>query len=242
VEVLNRMAQGHSRQKIAGDLVLGEETVASHVRSIFSKIHVSDEAAATAYAVQHGLTSSAQGSLGRPARASAAPARPLRIILVSDVVASADMIQRAGDTKAHDLIRTHNMLLRQCLATYQGAEILHTGDGVEASFTSASSAVECAVAIQKTFARHNREQGGEPIRLRIGINAGEPIRTEGRLFGAAVHAAFRICARAQPGQILISEVVQQLVASRGFTLVNRGRVDLKGLGRVRLYEVAWQPD
>ena len=242
VEVLNRMAQGHSRQKIAGDLVLGQETVAGHVSSIFSKIHVSDEAAAAAYAVQHGLASSAQGSLGRPARVSASPARPLRIILVSDVVASADMIQRAGDTKAHDLIRTHNMLLRQCLATYQGAEIVHTGDGVEASFTSASSAVECAVAIQKTFARHNREQGGEPIRLRIGINAGEPIRTEGRLFGAAVHAAFRICARAQPGQILISEVVQQLVASRGFTLVNRGRVDLKGLGRVRLYEVVWQSD
>src|SRR5262245_44276986 len=242
VEVLNRMAQGHSRQKIAGDLVLGQETVAGHVSSILSKIHVSDEPAAAAYAVQHGLASSAQRSLSRPARVSAAPVRPLRIILVSDVVASADMIQRAGDAKAHDLIRTHNMLLRQCLATYQGAEILHTGDGVEASFTSASSAVECAITIQKTFARHNREHGGEPIRLRIGINAGEPIRTEGRLFGAAVHAAFRICARAQGGQILISEVVQQLVASRGFTLVNRGRVDLKGLGRARLYEVAWQPD
>jgi len=131
------------------------------------------------------------------------------------------------------------MLIRQCLAAYRCAEI--TGDGVEASFTSASSAVECAVAIQKAFARHNREQGGEPIQLRIGINPGEPI-TEGRLFGAAVHAAFRICARAQPGQILVSEVVQQLVASRGFPLVNRGRVELKGLGRVRLYAVTWQPD
>jgi len=241
VEVLNRMAHGHSRQKIAGDLVLGQERVAGHVSSIFSKIHVSDEAAATTYAVAQGLASPAQRSLARPVRESEGPARPLRIILVSDVVASADMIQRSGDMKAHDLIRTHNMLIRQCLASYQGAEIVHTGDGVEASFTSASSAVECAVAIQKAFARHNREQGGEPIQLRIGINAGEPIPTEGRLFGAAVHAAFRICARAQPGQILVSEVVQQLVASRGFTLVNRGRVDLKGLGRVRLYEVTWQP-
>jgi len=234
------MAQGHSRQKIAGDLVLGQETVTGHVASIFSKIHVSDEAAATTYAAQHGLASSAQRSPVRPVRESVRPHRPLRIILVSDVVDSANMIQRSGDAKAHDLIRTHNMLLRQCLATYQGAEIVHTGDGVEASFTSASSAVECAVAIQKTFARHNREQGSEPIQLRIGINAGEPISTEGRLFGAAVHASFRICARAQPGQILISEVVQQLVASRGFTLVDRGRVELKGLGLVRLYEVTWQ--
>src|SRR5262249_1390171 len=199
------------------------------------------EAAATAYAVQHGLTSSAQRSLGRPAPVSAAPARPLRIIMVSDVVASADMIQRAGDTKAHDLIRTHNMLLRQCLATYRGGELVHPGDGAEPSSTSPSSAVACAIAIQKPFARHNRQLGGEPIRLRIGINAGEPISTEGRLFGAAVHATFRICARAQPGQILISEVVQQLVASRGFTLVDRGRVELKGLGLVRLYEGTWQP-
>src|SRR5262249_33499406 len=142
----------------------------------------------------------------------------------------------------HDLIRTHNKLIRQCLAAYRGAEIVHTGDGVEASFTSASSAVECAVAIQKAFARHNREQGGEPIQLRIGINAGEPIPTEGRLFGPAAPSAFRISARAQPGQILVSEVVQQLVASRGFPLVNRGRVNLKGLGRVRLYAVTWQSD
>jgi class 3 adenylate cyclase/tetratricopeptide (TPR) repeat protein len=243
VEVLNRMAQGHSRQKIAGDLVLGQKTVAGHVSSIFTKIRVSDDAAATTYALEQGLASPGQHrQRPQPVDEAEGSARPLRIILVSDVVASADMIQRSGDAKAHDLIRTHNMLVRQCLASYQGAEVVHTGDGVEASFSSASSAVECAVAIQKAFAKHNREHRTESMQLRIGINAGEPIPTEGRLFGAAVHAAFRICARAEPGQILVSEVVHLLVAGKGFVLINRGRVDLKGLGRVRLYEVTWEPD
>jgi class 3 adenylate cyclase len=95
------------------------------------------------------------------------------------------------------------------------------------------------VAIQKAFARHNRQHPDDAIRVRIGINAGEPIATEGRLFGAAVHAAFRICSRARPDQILISDVVAQLVAGKGLALTNRGLVAIKGFDRVRLYEVPW---
>ena len=66
--------------------------------------------------------------------------------------------------------------------------------------------------------------------------------TEGRLFGTAVHTTFRICARARAGQILISDVIHQLVAGKGFVLASRGRVALKGLERVRLYEVIWRPE
>ena len=51
-----------------------------------------------------------------------------------------------------------------------------------------------------------------------------------------------LCARAQPGEILVSEVVQQLVAGKGFGLAARGRIELKGLGRVRVYGVAWRED
>ena len=77
--------------------------------------------------------------------------------------------------------------------------------------------------------------------MRVGVHAGQPISTEGRLFGTAVHAAFRICARAGPGQILASDVVGQLVAGKGFVLTSRGRVALKGLpGRMQLYEVSWE--
>jgi adenylate cyclase len=117
---------------------------------------------------------------------------------------------------------------------------MHTGDGIEASFLSAATAIECAIAMQQAFAKHNQEHPDRPLRVRIGLNAGEPILMEGRLFGTAVHTTFRICGRAQPGQILVSEAIQQLAAGKGVVFVNRGRVALKGLpGRVRLYEVRW---
>jgi class 3 adenylate cyclase/tetratricopeptide (TPR) repeat protein len=239
-DILVRMAKGHSRQKIAGDLVLGQRTLGRHVASILDKIRVPDEAAAMEYALEQGLVSLSTRGRAPSVADGTGEARTLRTILVTDVVASTALIRRAGDTKAHDLLRTHNMLIRQCVAAHQGVEVVHTGDGIEASFSSASAAVEAAVAIQHAFARHNREHRSDAMQVRIGINAGEPIPTEGRLFGAAVHAAFRICERALPGQILLSDVVHQLVAGKGFKLVGRGRVDLKGLGRVRVYAVAWE--
>jgi class 3 adenylate cyclase len=109
---------------------------------------------------------------------------------------AAGLIQRWGDEQAHEIIRRHNAIIRACLRVYHGAEITHTGDGVEAAFTSASSAVECAMAIQQAFAKHKQEHPSQSMHVRIGINAGEAIVTEGRLFGTAVHTAFRICDRA----------------------------------------------
>jgi class 3 adenylate cyclase len=229
VQVLVRMAEGRTGEQIAGDLVLGPDTIADHVTSILSKTKVPDAAAASAYAAEKGLTSPAEA------------AQSLRIILVTDVVASGALINRAGDAKAHELIRTHNTLIRECLSAHLGTEVTHTGDGIEASFLSASSAVECAIAIQQAFDRRNAEHPTEPLQVRIGINAGEPIPTEGRLFGAAVHTAFRICARANPGQILVSEVVRQLVAGKGLALTSRGRLGLRGVpGRIHIHEVSWQ--
>jgi adenylate cyclase len=138
-------------------------------------------------------------------------------------------------------LRTHDSTIRTSLRRHDGLEITHTGDGIEASFLAASKAVECAVAIQQAFADLNRNSPDNPIHVRIGINAGEPIVTEGRLFGTTIHTAFRICTRARPGQILASEVVYQLSAGKGFTFIDRGRAQLKGLSqRIHLYEVRWE--
>ena len=166
--------------------------------------------------------------------------RPLLTVLITDMESSTALIDRLGDVQAYELLRIHNAIIRNCLRTYEGTEVTHTGDGIEASFRLASHAVECAIAIQRAFAQYNVEHPTTMLRVRVGINAGEPITTEGRLFGTTVHAAFRICTRAQPGQILISEVVRQLVAGQSFVVVNRGRVALRGFReRVHLYEVQW---
>jgi class 3 adenylate cyclase/tetratricopeptide (TPR) repeat protein len=246
VEVLLQMAQGRTTQEIATALMLSPRTVARHVSSLRTRIGVRGREDAAAYAREHGLSSQVSPQQ-RPVPAStpmqqgsgmAAP--PLLTVLITDMEGSTALIDRLGDVQAYEVLRVHNALIRGCLRTYGGTEVTHTGDGIEASFRLASHAVECAIAIQRTLAQYNAEHPTTPIRVRIGINAGEPLTAEGQLFGTAVHAAFRICTRARPGQILMSDVVRQLVAGRSFAVVNRGRVALRGFrGRIQLYEVRW---
>ena len=163
-------------------------------------------------------------------------------ILFTDMEGSTSLTQRLGDAKAQEVLRTHNAIVRDALKAHSGSEIKHTGDGIMASFASASRALQCAIAIQRAFAEHN-ESAGEPIRVRIGLNAGEPIAAEKDLFGTAVIMAARIAAQAAGGEILVANVVRELAAGKGFRFADRGEVALRGFEEpVRLYEVRWQED
>jgi adenylate cyclase len=94
--------------------------------------------------------------------------------------------------------------------------------------------------MQRAFAAHNKS-AEEPILVRVGLNAGEPIAEDEDLFGTAVIAAARIAAQARGGEILASDVVRQLVAGKQFKFASRGRTALKGLNEaVEVYEVLWQ--
>jgi len=158
------------------------------------------------------------------------------------VEGSTALTQRLGDAKAQDVLRTHNRIVRDALKAHSGSEIKHTGDGIMASFASASRALECAIAMQRAFAAHN-ESAEQPIRVRIGLNAGEPVAEEKDLFGTAVQLAARICAQAEPGEILAPIVVRELAAGKGFLLADRGDVALRGFeDPVRLYEVRWREE
>ena len=179
-------------------------------------------------------------SLAEPTHEPATKLHPLVIILFTDMGGSVPLTQHLGDAKAQELLRVHNAIIRDRLRTHGGSEIKHTGDGIMASFPSASAAVQCAAAIQAAFTEHNRQHPDTAVRVRIGLNAGEPVEEEKDLFGTAVQVAGRICGRAQPGQILVSDVVRQLVAGKGFDFADRGRISLKGFSeRFRLYEVQW---
>jgi adenylate cyclase len=110
------------------------------------------------------------------------------------------------------------------------------------SFSSATRALECSIAMQRAFAEHN-ESAEEPILVRVGLNAGEPIAEDEDLFGTAVIEAARIAAAAKGGEILASDVVRQLAKGKDFQFADRGDVTLKGFDEpVRLYEVRWQKD
>ncbi len=109
-----------------------------------------------------------------------------------------------------------------------------------ASFSSATKAVECAIAMQRAFAQHN-ESVEEPIPVRVGLNAGEPIVEEEDLFGTAVNEAARIIATAQGGEILVADVVRQLTKGKDFLFADRGETSLRGFeDPVRLFEVRWR--
>jgi len=176
----------------------------------------------------------------KPAKAAKVTPSGLVTILFTDMEGSTTLTQRLGDAAAQEVLRTHNRIVREALKAHSGSETKHTGDGIMASFASASHALECAVAIQRAFAAHN-ESTAEPIRVRIGLNAGEPVAEDEDLFGTAVQLAARICAHAEPGQILASNVVRELAAGKRFLFSDRGDVALRGFeDPVRLFEVPWR--
>jgi class 3 adenylate cyclase len=171
-------------------------------------------------------------------------------ILFTDVEGSTALTDRLGDARARALLREHERITREALKSHGGAEVKTMGDGFMTSFSSATKALECAIAMQRAFEERNtgHETRDTEIKVRIGLNAGEPIAEddpEGRadLFGTAVNMAARIAAKADGGEVLASNVVRELVAGKGFLFNDRGDTELRGFeDPVRLYEVRWRAD
>ena len=163
-----------------------------------------------------------------------------RTVLFTDVEGSTALTQRLGDAKARELLREHERTVRDALKSHGGSEVKTMGDGFMASFSSATKALECAIAMQRAFAERN-ESAEEPIKVRIGLNAGEPIAEDDDLYGTAVNLAARIAAQADGGKILVSEAVRQIVAGKKFLLADRGETALRGFeDPVHVYEVSWR--
>jgi hypothetical protein len=139
-----------------------------------------------------------------------------RIIVFTDLEGSTALTSELGDAAAMEFLRTHNAIVREKVKAHSGREIKHTGDGFMVSFNAASPAVECAIAILRAFRFHN-EGGAEPaLRVRIGLSAGEPVAKGQDLFGAAVQLAARLCAYAEPEQIVVAGVVAELCLGKTF--------------------------
>ena len=107
-----------------------------------------------------------------------------RVILFTDMVDSTRLTQQLGDREVMRLVREHDTIVRAALAQFGGSEVKHTGDGIMASFTSASQAVRAAMQVQRALQKHNEAERSR-FQIRIGVAAGEPITEHGDLFGAA---------------------------------------------------------
>lgn len=167
----------------------------------------------------------------------------LRTILFTDMESSTAITQRLGDAGAMEIIRRHDTVIRDALKAHSGREVKHTGDGIMASFGSATGALNCAIAVQRAFAARNEQNPDTPIRVRIGLTAGEPVLENQDLFGASVQLAGRICDCAKPSEILVANVLRELCIGKGFLFADSGEVELRGFeDPVRLYEVRWREE
>jgi class 3 adenylate cyclase/pimeloyl-ACP methyl ester carboxylesterase len=161
----------------------------------------------------------------------------IQTILFTDLVGHTEMMSRLGDAKGREVLREHERITRDVLKAHGGTEVKTMGDGFMASFGSVTKAVECAIELQRAFA----EREGEPLSVRVGLNAGEPIEEDGDLFGATVILTSRIAAKAAGGEILVSDNVRSLSAGKGFRFADREEFVAKGFEEpVRVYEVSWR--
>ncbi|MBI1818084.1 MAG: DUF4242 domain-containing protein [Deltaproteobacteria bacterium] len=164
----------------------------------------------------------------------------IRTVLFTDIVDSTALTQRVGDDAAMVLLRIHDTIVRDALSALGGREVKHTGDGIMASFASPVAAVRCATRIQRTLAQYQQEHADDPIKVRIGAAAGEPVEHQHDLFGSTVQLAARLCSHAQPDQILVANVIAELCIGKGLTFQDLGEMSLKGFERpVRVHAVEW---
>jgi len=165
----------------------------------------------------------------------------IRTILFTDIVNSTTLTQSLGDEAALAILGVHDAIVRDALSALGGREVKHTGDGIMASFVSAASAIRCAIQIQRELDKHAQTNPEAPLKIRVGAAAGEPVEQNNDLFGSTVQLAARLCAHAQPEQILVTSAIAELCIGKGLLFEDLGEVNLKGFGYpVRAHAAAWK--
>ena len=161
--------------------------------------------------------------------------RELSTVLFTDIVGSTDLIAKIGDARWLELRAAHNDLVRRRLLAFQGREIATTGDGFLATFDGPARAVHCAVRIRDAV----RALG---LEIRAGLHTGEIEHRDHDVGGLGVHVAARVMGEAQPGEVLVSGTVADLVIGSGIGFRERSSAQLKGVpGTWRMLEVTRIP-
>jgi class 3 adenylate cyclase len=157
--------------------------------------------------------------------------RVLATVLFTDIVGSTAKAAELGDRRWRELLQQHHALIRRELVRYQGCELDTAGDGFFASFDGPARAIRCARAIAERI----RDLG---LEIRAGLHTGECVVLNGKVGGIAVHIGARVAAEAQPGEVLVSSTVKDLVAGSGIQFRDHGAAALKGVpGEWRVYAV-----
>jgi class 3 adenylate cyclase len=148
--------------------------------------------------------------------------RVLATVLFTDIVGSTEHASRLGDGRWRALLSEHNEVVRTLLARWRGNEIRTIGDGFLATFDGPARAVKCAAEIADAV----QSLG---LKIRAGLHTGECELLDNDVAGIAVHIGARVMDRAQPGEVMASSTVKDLVAGSGLRFADRGVQALPGV-------------
>jgi class 3 adenylate cyclase len=163
--------------------------------------------------------------------------RVVKTFMFTDMVGSTNLAELLGDEAWETLLSWHDDTLRGLFATHHGEEVVATGDGFFVGFESPDAAVSCAIAIQKTLARHRKEHGFAP-QVRIGIHLADATQVGQNYRGKGVHEAARIAAVAGGSEIVAS---RETMTDTNYRVSEPRAVELKGLSKpVEIVSVEWQ--
>jgi class 3 adenylate cyclase len=159
---------------------------------------------------------------GAPPVAAHPTERVLATVLFTDIVDSTRIASQVGDRAWRDLLDRHDSEAKAIVGRHRGRFVGHTGDGLLASFDGPTRAVRCGAELCRDM-----EQLG--LTIRVGIHTGEVEMRGEDLSGIGVHVAARLLALCDPGEMLVTRTVKDLVIGSGIGFVDRGSHVLKGI-------------
>lgn len=168
----------------------------------------------------------------------------IRTFLIADVRGYTRYTQEHGDEAAARLAGAFAEIVESVVEGSDGRLVELRGDEALVVFGSPRGAIRTAVALQHRFVEHMRSEDSLPLRVGIGLDAGEAVPVAGGYRGGALNLAARLCSLARPGEVLVSEGLAHLARKvDDMAYVDRGRVSVKGLSeRARVYQVAFPLD
>lgn len=148
--------------------------------------------------------------------------RVLSTVVFTDIVDSTVHAATMGDRQWRAVLEQHDTLARLEVERHRGVIVKQTGDGLLATFDGPGRAVRAALAIRDAV-------GALGLAVRAGVHTGEVERRGDDVAGIAVHIGARLATQAEPGEVLVSATVKDLVAGSGLEFADRGAVELKGV-------------
>ena len=152
-----------------------------------------------------------------------------RTFLFSDLREYTTFVERHGDIAARELIESYRRIVRAEIAKHEGAEIKTEGDSFYVVFSGTRAAVNAALAILREADRYSAHRPERPMRVGIGVHAGEPVPHEGQYVGSVVIIAARLAQTAAGGELLVTDVVRGLLPRDSNTQMEERAVSLKGI-------------